>query len=92
MPRRETLEAAVRRSLKAADHLGDADAAAVAAALALARRLDAGDVVSTTWPTFLRALNACGLTPEGRDRLSLPARVEGGKLAEMRALHVKRVG
>lgn len=93
-----SVEDEARRAVAAASHLTDADAAAVAAMVVLARQIDYldesdflredGKLDNVSVPTFLRYLDALGLTPAGRARSQIEAPKEGsrGKLAQLRAV------
>jgi hypothetical protein len=89
---------ATEQSLEAATHLTDMDAGAVQALRALAKVIDAmsgepdetGEVReakfdNVTIPTYLKYCESLGLTPAGRDRLSLKKDEvpKGGKLVAL---------
>lgn len=78
-------------------HLTPADAGAVAALRALAPIVDhcirfginkQGKFDNVSVPTYLKALDALGLTPAGRIKLTGPPKPEsgGGKLAQLRSV------
>ncbi len=101
------------RAVAAAEHLTPLDAAGVAAAGALADKIDAWDVIvdwaiedaqvaqmngsegarpavpandNVSLPTFLKYLDALGLTPAGRSRQAEPKKEAGGGTGKLGVL------
>ena len=95
-------------AVEAADHLTESDAGTIAAARALADKIDAWDVIvqwakedasesgdrptvphndNVTLPTFLKFLDALGLTPIARQKLDQEDKGASGgnKLAQLQA-------
>ena len=83
----ESVVEATERSIKAATHLTDLDAGAVAALRALAVRIGTADPEkdNVTLPTYLKFCAALKLTPESRG-VEIGASEQKGKLATLRAL------
>jgi hypothetical protein len=98
---------ATQKAIAAATHLTDLDAGTVEAALAVARKIDAWDVIvlmaqsdqdamdrpgrpkvpehdNTSFPTYLRYMDALKLTPASRG-VEITESKARGKLATMRA-------
>lgn len=84
------------RSVKAATHLTDMDAGAVAVLLQMAKSVDYllehdgltpdGKLDNVSIPTYLRYCESLGLTPAGRVKLSEKKEAAGGKLAQLRSI------
>ena len=85
MPSIESLQEATERSIRAATHLTDLDAGAVAALRALAVRLGTTDPEkdNVTLPTYLKYCEALKLTPASRG-VTVGESDAKGKLAQMR--------
>lgn len=97
----DTVLEATDASIKAATHLGQMDAGAVAVLRSLARTIDAisdgaqaadddgrpRSLDNVTVPTYLKACDALGLTPAGRVRLEEKKEPAGGKLAQLRSVN-----
>ncbi|MCI0543030.1 MAG: hypothetical protein L0Z49_01120 [Actinobacteria bacterium] len=91
-----TIFEAVREAVDAAAHLTHMDRPAVEYLFDLAKILDGMDqrppttsVDVVTGPTFLRCLDALGLTPLSRTKLDLKAPEGPSKLAELRSIRTR---
>ncbi|NWN89196.1 MAG: hypothetical protein HLX51_11765 [Micrococcaceae bacterium] len=87
---------ATEKAVKAADHITDEDAGAVATLLHVAQQIDAqtngltpdGKLDNVSVPTYLKYCDALGLTPVSRVRWFEGAKKEGsgGKLGQLRGI------
>lgn len=91
-----------QKAIDAADHLTDEHAGAIAVLLTLARKIDGmpqrdpeAPLDNVTEPTYLKYLDALGLTPLAKVRLGMKEKSGGSKLDQLRGatrLHAVKGG